>query len=97
MTSAVKGLASSNFDPISLANNPNKCACCLVLDRSLVNKMDEMKLRMIVSSQVDSCVAIVPETWQDNNIPDVAVELAGRSLFSGRTGLQPQRNTEVEV
>ncbi|KAI3354805.1 hypothetical protein L3Q82_004541 [Scortum barcoo] len=48
--------------------------------RSLVNKMDEMKLR-IVSAKIDSCVAIVTETWLDNNIPDAAVELAGRSLL----------------
>ncbi|KAI3361639.1 hypothetical protein L3Q82_001999 [Scortum barcoo] len=37
--------------------------------RSLVNKMDERKLR-IVSAKIDSCVAIVTETWLDNNIPD---------------------------
>ncbi|KAI3355626.1 hypothetical protein L3Q82_017915 [Scortum barcoo] len=42
--------------------------------------MDEMKLR-IVSAKIDSCVAIVTETWLDNNIPDAAVELAGRSLL----------------
>ncbi|KAI3355017.1 hypothetical protein L3Q82_004562 [Scortum barcoo] len=48
--------------------------------RSLVNKMDEMKLK-IVSAKIDSCVAIVTETWLDNNIPDAAVELAGRSLL----------------
>ena len=30
---------------------------------------------------MDSCVAIFTETWLDNNIPDAAVELAGRSLF----------------
>ncbi|KAI3354778.1 hypothetical protein L3Q82_004604 [Scortum barcoo] len=47
---------------------------------SLVNKMDEIKLR-IVSAKIDSCVAIVTETWLDNNIPDAAVELAGRSLL----------------
>ncbi|KAI3361599.1 hypothetical protein L3Q82_013739, partial [Scortum barcoo] len=45
-----------------------------------VNKMDEMNLR-IVSAKIDSCVAIVIETWLDNNIPDVAVELAGRFLL----------------
>ncbi|KAI3373312.1 hypothetical protein L3Q82_006611 [Scortum barcoo] len=42
--------------------------------------MDEMKLR-IISAKIDSCVAIVTETWLDNNIPDAAVELAGRSLL----------------
>ncbi|KAI3355928.1 hypothetical protein L3Q82_004472 [Scortum barcoo] len=36
--------------------------------------MDEMKLR-IVSAKIDSCVAIVTETWLDNNIPDATVEL----------------------
>ncbi|KAI3351288.1 hypothetical protein L3Q82_005833 [Scortum barcoo] len=40
----------------------------------------EMKLR-IVSAKIDSCVVIVTETWLDNNIPDAAVELAGRSLL----------------
>ncbi|KAM3876299.1 protein FAM174C [Diretmus argenteus] len=29
--------------------------------------------------RTESCVAIFTETWLDNNIPDVAVELAGRS------------------
>ncbi|KAI3363584.1 hypothetical protein L3Q82_001178 [Scortum barcoo] len=43
----------------------------------LVNKMEEMKLR-IVSAKIDSCVAIVTETWLDNNIPDAAVELLPR-------------------
>ncbi|KAI3365298.1 hypothetical protein L3Q82_010390, partial [Scortum barcoo] len=42
--------------------------------------MDEMKLR-IVSAKINSCVAIVTETWLDNNIPDLAVELAGSSLL----------------
>ncbi|KAI3362186.1 hypothetical protein L3Q82_012510, partial [Scortum barcoo] len=51
--------------------------------RSLVNKMDEMKLR-IVSAKIDSCVAIVTETWLDNNIPDVAVELAWALSSPGR-------------
>ncbi|KAI3368476.1 hypothetical protein L3Q82_025487, partial [Scortum barcoo] len=37
-----------------------------------------------------SCVAIVTETWLDNNISDAVVEVAGCSL-------QPQRNTEVEL
>ncbi|KAI3374445.1 hypothetical protein L3Q82_006265 [Scortum barcoo] len=66
-----------------------------------VNKMDEMKLR-IVSAKIDSCGDgdRYRETWLDNNIPDpsAAVELElGGALFSGRTGLQPQRNTEVEL
>ncbi|KAI3370577.1 hypothetical protein L3Q82_007146 [Scortum barcoo] len=63
--------------------------------QSLVNKMDKTKLR-IVSAKIDSCVAIVTEIWLDNNIPD-AGSGASRALSSGRTGLQPQRNTEVEA
>ncbi|KAI3372367.1 hypothetical protein L3Q82_022860 [Scortum barcoo] len=62
--------------------------------RSLVNKMDEMKLR-IVSAKIDSCVAIVTaESWLDNNSGSGA---SGALSSLGRTGLQPQRNTEVEV
>ncbi|KAI3373388.1 hypothetical protein L3Q82_021938 [Scortum barcoo] len=58
-------------------------------------KMDEMNLR-IVSEKINSFVAIVTKTrWLDNNIPDAqAMDLEG-PLFSGRTGLQPQRNTEA--
>ncbi|KAI3365808.1 hypothetical protein L3Q82_000711 [Scortum barcoo] len=63
------------------------------LPHKRLNKTDERKLR-IVSAKIDSCVAIVTKIWLDNNIPDAAVELAGRALFSGQTGLQPQRNTE---
>ncbi|KAI3361555.1 hypothetical protein L3Q82_013692 [Scortum barcoo] len=49
---------------------------------SLVNKMDEMKLR-IVSAKIDSCVANVTKTWLDNNIPDATGSGASRgALFS---------------
>uniref|UniRef100_A0A3B3I9A9 Reverse transcriptase domain-containing protein n=1 Tax=Oryzias latipes TaxID=8090 RepID=A0A3B3I9A9_ORYLA len=48
--------------------------------RSLANKLDEFRLR-IVSRRMDSCVAIITETWLDNNTPNAAVELADRSLF----------------
>ncbi|KAI3366213.1 hypothetical protein L3Q82_010034, partial [Scortum barcoo] len=80
-----------------LQANPYKPALpslFLINTSSLVNKMDEIKLK-IVSAKIDSCVAIVTETWLDNNIPDPAVELGG-ALFSGWTGLQSQRNTEAE-
>ncbi|KAI3368014.1 hypothetical protein L3Q82_026837, partial [Scortum barcoo] len=42
--------------------------------------MDEIMLR-IFSAKINSGVAIVTVTWLDNNIPDAAVELAGRSLL----------------
>uniref|UniRef100_A0A3B5QBX0 Reverse transcriptase domain-containing protein n=1 Tax=Xiphophorus maculatus TaxID=8083 RepID=A0A3B5QBX0_XIPMA len=48
--------------------------------RSLVNKIDEMRLR-ITSRRMDSCVTVVTETWLDDNIPDAAVEITGRALF----------------
>ncbi|KAI3365317.1 hypothetical protein L3Q82_010407, partial [Scortum barcoo] len=51
--------------------------------RSHINKMDEMKLR-IVSAKTDTCVVIVTETWLDNYIPDKAVELVGRSSSGGQ-------------
>ena len=47
--------------------------------RSLANKINKVRLR-IVSRRMDSCVTVVTETWLDGNIPDAAVELAGRSL-----------------
>ncbi|KAI3354448.1 hypothetical protein L3Q82_018507 [Scortum barcoo] len=42
--------------------------------------MEEMKLR-IVSAKIDSCVAIVTETWLDNNIPRRGSGARGRSLL----------------
>ena len=44
--------------------------------------MDEIRLK-IMSRRLDSCVAIIMETWLDSNIPDGAVELA-RHSFSSR-------------
>lgn len=41
---------------------------------------DEMKLR-IVSMKINSCMAIVTETWLGNNIPDAAIDLVGWSLL----------------
>ncbi|KAI3375436.1 hypothetical protein L3Q82_021921 [Scortum barcoo] len=62
--------------------------------RSLVNKMDKMKLR-IISAKIEA--VIVTETWLDNNIPDAGSGASGAlSSPGGQIGLQPQRNTEVE-
>ncbi|KAI3359398.1 hypothetical protein L3Q82_002897 [Scortum barcoo] len=63
------------------------------------NGRDEAELR-IVSAKIDSCVAIVTETWLDNNIPDAAVELAGRSLLREKRethSLQMNNNPEAAV
>lgn len=48
--------------------------------RSLVNKMDELKLREI-NNRINSCLTIITETWLHENIPDLVVELAGRTIF----------------
>ena len=56
--------------------------------RLLNNKLDEIRLK-IISHRMDSCVVIVAETWQDNNIPDAAVELEGCSL--------PRLNAKAKV
>lgn len=52
----------------------------LMNSRSLVNKMDEIRLR-IMSRSMESCVMIITETWLDSNVPDAAIELAGRSVY----------------
>ncbi|KAK0154381.1 hypothetical protein N1851_003535 [Merluccius polli] len=42
--------------------------------------MDEIRLQ-VVSGKRDSCVAIVTETWLDENVPDTEVELADPSVY----------------
>lgn len=44
----------------------------LTKSRSLVNKMDEIQLR-IMSRHIETCVTVITETWLDNNIPDAAI------------------------
>ena len=66
-----------------LQANPHRLALpslFLTNARSLANKIDEVRLR-VISRRMDSCVAVVTETWLDGNIPDAAVEIAGRSLL----------------
>ncbi|KAK0146238.1 RNA-directed DNA polymerase from mobile element jockey [Merluccius polli] len=46
--------------------------------RSLVNKMDELRLRMTNSPRISNCnVTIFTETWLHNGTPDDAIKLAG--------------------
>ncbi|KAA0724168.1 putative RNA-directed DNA polymerase from transposon BS [Triplophysa tibetana] len=46
--------------------------------RSLVNKMDEIRLRIINNKRLLNCnVIIFTETWLHSGIPDNAIELAG--------------------
>ena len=42
--------------------------------------MDEIKLRD-VNNRINSCIMVITETWLHENIPDLAVELAGRTIF----------------
>ncbi|KAI3371846.1 hypothetical protein L3Q82_006728 [Scortum barcoo] len=60
----------------------------------VINKMGEMKLR-IVSAKIDRCVAIVTETWLDNNIPDGASKGPGSGwgLIEMRRRTRPTTRT----
>lgn len=55
--------------------------------RSLVNKMDELRLRMTNSNRLSNCnVMIFTETWLHSGIPDDAIKLAGyHTLRADRT------------
>lgn len=49
--------------------------------RSLLNKLDDVRLR-ITNNRLDCCIMVITETRLHDNIPDLAMELAGRSLYS---------------
>ncbi|XP_055493306.1 uncharacterized protein LOC129698280 [Leucoraja erinacea] len=50
--------------------------------RSLVNKIDELRLRITSHKRIADCNAMVfTETWFNDNIPDNAIELDGRTVF----------------
>ena len=55
--------------------------------RSLVNKMDELRLRITHSKRLLDCnVMVFTETWLHNDVPDNAIELTGRyTLRADRT------------
>ena len=55
--------------------------------RSLVNKMDELRLCITQSKRLLDCnVMVFTETWLHNDVPDNAIELAGRyTLRADRT------------
>ncbi len=49
--------------------------------RSLTNKMDELRLEIATHKTTkDCCLLIFSETWLNPSIPDVAVDLVGRTL-----------------
>lgn len=63
----------------------------LANSRSLVNEMDEIRMR-ITSRNMESCMMIITETRLDNNVPDAAVELAGGSVHrADRTAASGKR------
>ena len=50
--------------------------------RSLLNKMEEIRLNITYSKRLLNCnVLIFTETWLNSGIPDNAIELAGRHTF----------------
>ena len=48
--------------------------------QSIVNKIDELRLRLH-SNRINSCAFFLTETWLNPNIPDAAIELAGRTVY----------------
>ncbi len=50
--------------------------------RSLANKMDELRLLVATNNIVkNSCILLVTETWLNSSIPDMAIELEGRTVY----------------
>lgn len=65
-----------------LKANPHKPAIpslFLANVRSVNNKMDELRLQSAAHSR-DYCALVLTETWLDQNIPDAAIQLAGRTV-----------------
>ena len=66
-----------------LKANPHKPAIpslFLANARSLNNNMDELRLQSAAHS-LNHCVLVITETWLDQNIPDAAIDLVGRTVF----------------
>lgn len=61
-------------------HRPTLPSLFLTNSRSLVNKMDEIRLR-ITSHCMDSCVMVITETWLDSAIPDAVIDLQGRTVY----------------
>lgn len=69
----------------SSLNKPTLPNLFITNTQSIVNKIDELRLR-ISSNKMNSCTSFFIETWLNVNIPDVAIELAGRTVYrSDRT------------
>lgn len=49
-----------------------------------------MKLRD-VNNRIGSCITVITETWLHENIPDSAVELAGRTIFRADRTSDPDK------
>ncbi|KAK0152118.1 hypothetical protein N1851_006483 [Merluccius polli] len=50
--------------------------------RSLVNKMDELRLRITTNKRIMDCnLLIFTETWLNPSVPDNAINLAERNIF----------------
>ncbi len=59
-----------------LIHTGQHCRVSLTNSRSLVNKIDEIRLR-ITSHCMDSCVMVITETWLDSAISDAVIEIQG--------------------
>lgn len=58
------------------ASRPPLPSLLLANVRSLENKMDELRTRIISQREIrDCCALILTETWLSDNIPDSAVQL----------------------
>ncbi len=61
-------------------HRPTLSSLFLTNSCSLINKMDEIRLR-ITSHCMDSCVMIITETWLDSAISDAVIDLQGRTVY----------------
>jgi len=54
----------------------------LINARSITNKMDKLNLQISANKLIEDCsILLITETWLHSLIPDVAIELAGRTAF----------------
>ncbi|XP_062394808.1 ribonuclease inhibitor-like isoform X2 [Sardina pilchardus] len=64
------------------ANRPPIPTLFLANVRSLDNKMDLLRLRLSVSTEMKHCAVLcLTETWLNNNMPDSAFQIDGLQLF----------------
>ncbi|KAI4877716.1 hypothetical protein NFI96_022799 [Prochilodus magdalenae] len=61
--------------------------------RSLVNKLDELKIWILTQRRLMDCsLMIFSETWLSSDVANSVVELKGRTVFRADRGLQPSQS-----